>query len=163
MHLLLFVLLILAASEAAAATPCSGAEHRQFDFWLGNWRVMGGRNGDQFQGKNRIERSKDGCRVVEYWSGAGGMNGMSLNAWDANHRVWRQFWVGGDGVVLSLEGKLIDGVMLMEGELAAANGGVQRQRITWTPQAEGKVQQKWEVSDDGQQWSISFLGLYLPD
>ena len=38
-------------------------------------------------------------------------------------RVWRQFWVGADGVVLRLEGGLQDGAMVLTGELPAPAGG----------------------------------------
>lgn len=146
-------------------TPCSVADYRAFDFWLGRWTVMGGPKGDQLQGHSRIERSTDGCRIIEHWSGAGGTAGMSLNAWDRQHQVWRQFWVGGDGVVLRLEGGLVDGAMVLAGELPAVGGsGKQLQRITWSRAAAGRVEQKWETSDDaGESWQISFLGIYLPE
>lgn len=140
---------------------CSAGEYRQFDFWLGEWTVMGGPKGDQWQGHNRIERSEDGCRIIEHWSGASGFKGMSLNSWDAHYKVWRQFWVGGDGVVLRLEGGLQDGAMVMQGELPGANGGIQKQKISWTPREDGSVIQRWETSDDdGKTWAISFLGVY---
>jgi hypothetical protein len=143
------------APPNAAPVNCASAEHRQFDFWLGDWTVMGGPKGDQLQGSNRIERSKDGCRIVEHWTSANGNDGMSLNAWDAQYKVWRQFWVGGDGVVLRLEGG-------MQGELPNANGGVQKQKISWVPKDDGSVIQRWDVSDDeGKTWSIGFLGIYM--
>ena len=144
-----------------APPKCTAPEYRQFDFWLGEWTVMGGPKGDQLQGHNRIERSEDGCRIIEYWTGASGFKGMSLNSWDAQYKVWRQFWVGGDGVVLRLEGGLQDGAMLLQGELPGANGGIQKQKISWTPKEDGSVIQRWETSDDdGKTWAISFLGVY---
>ena len=37
----------------------------------------------------------------------------------------------------------------------------QRERITWTPNADGSVRQHWETStDDGKTWKTSFDGLY---
>jgi hypothetical protein len=150
-----------AAVPAAAPPACSGVEHRQFDFWLGEWTVMGGQKGDQLQGHNRIERSNNGCHIVEHWSGVGGSEGTSLNTWDSQYKVWRQFWVGGDGTVLRLEGGIQEGTMVMQGELPNGKGGIQKQKITWTPKADGSVTQRWEVSDDdGKTWAISFLGIY---
>lgn len=111
-----------------APMQCAGAEHRQFDFWLGEWDVHGA--GDKPVGSSRIERSANGCWIVEHWHGASGNDGTSTNAWDAQHGVWRQFWVGGDGVVLRLEGGLQGKAMVMAGELPKAGGGTQRQRIT---------------------------------
>lgn len=148
---------------ASTAPPpaCASGEYRQFDFWLGDWIVCGGPNGDQLQGTSRIERSDNGCWLVEHWHGAGGSDGTSLNAWDAQYKVWRQFWTGADGVVLRLEGGLGDGAMVMTGELPGVHGGMQLQRITWTPAVEGSVLQRWETSDDaGTSWQVSFLGTY---
>ena len=153
------------APSAAAAAPapmvCADDAHRQFDFWLGDWVVHGGPDGDRLQGHNRIERSGNGCWLSEHWRSATGNDGTSLNAWDAQHKVWRQFWVGADGVVLRLEGGLRDGAMVMTGELPTANGGMQRQRITWTPRDDDSVTQRWETSDDaGASWQVAFLGVY---
>lgn len=149
------------AAPPAAPMRCTGAEHRQFDFWIGDWDVYGGPEGRQLVGSNRIERSENGCWLVEHWRGAGGNHGTSTNAWDAQYRVWRQFWVGGDGVVLRLEGGLVGKAMVLGGELPKAEGGAQRQRITWTPQDDGSVIQQWDTSDDeGRSWASSFIGVY---
>ena len=151
---------------AQAPTPqaCTAGEHRQFDFWLGRWTVHGGPDGKTLQGSSRIERSDNGCWITEHWHSARGSDGTSLNAWDAQYGVWRQFWTGADGVVLRLEGGLRDGAMDMRGELPKAGGGTQLQRIRWTPQADGSVTQQWETSDDaGRSWQVSFLGVYRRD
>lgn len=144
---------------AAAAAPCEAPEHHHFDFWLGEWNVVapeGAPEPGKALGRNRIERVAAGCGLLEHWTGASGFEGKSLNAWDAAAATWRQFWVGGDGTVLRLEGGLVDGAMVMTGEL-----GAQRQRITWTPRDDGGVTQHWQVSDDaGASWTTSFLGVY---
>ena len=167
-RILLLALLLTGSIRmtAEAATPpalmrCTGAEHRQFDFWVGEWDVFGGSQGDRPVGSSRIERSENGCWLVERWRGASGNHGTSTNAWDAQQRTWRQFWVGGDGVVLRLEGGLRGKAMVMGGELPKGNGGTQRQRISWTPQDDGSVIQQWDTSDDdGANWSTSFRGVY---
>jgi hypothetical protein len=148
-------------TAAAPVVACSTAAYRQFDFWLGDWVVHGGPDGGQLQGTSRIERSGNGCWLVEHWHSARGSDGTSLNAWDAQYKVWRQFWTGADGVVLRLEGGLQDGAMVMVGELPRAQGGMQLQRIRWTPDADGSVEQRWETSDDaGASWQVAFLGRY---
>ena len=150
-----------ATTVAAPGAACNTAEYRQFDFWLGEWVVHGGPAGDQLQGTSRIERSDNGCWLVEHWHSARGGDGTSLNAWDAQYKVWRQFWTGADGVVLRLEGGLQDGAMVMTGELPRAQGGVQLQKIRWIPGADGSVEQRWETSDDaGASWQVAFLGRY---
>jgi hypothetical protein len=163
-HTLLSLLATVSASEAEAAQPasaCQAAEHRQFDFWLGEWTVTGGPDGSTPQGRNTIARASSGCALLEHWRSTRGTEGMSLNAWDATRKEWTQFWIGGDGTLLHLRGGLVGEAMVMQGELPKADGGTQRQRITWTPKPDGSVEQRWEVSDDdGGTWSISFLGYY---
>lgn len=147
--------------QSTAAAACGAAEYRQFDFWLGDWVVHGGPDFDQLQGTSRIERSGNGCWLVEHWHSARGSDGTSLNAWDAQYQVWRQFWTGADGVVLRLEGGLQDGAMVMTGVLPRARGGMQLQKIRWTPGDDGSVEQRWETSDDaGVSWQVAFLGRY---
>jgi hypothetical protein len=150
-----------ATAATAPVAACSTAEYRQFDFWIGGWVVHGGPKVDQLQGTSRIERSDNGCWLVEHWHSARGSDGTSLNAWDARYQAWRQFWTGADGVVLRLEGGLQDGAMVMTGELPRAQGGVQLQKIRWTPGDDGSVEQRWETSDDaGASWQVAFLGRY---
>ena len=165
----LFLALLLSGSirmTTEAATPpapmrCTAPEHRQFDFWIGEWDVFAGPRGDRLVGSNRIERSENGCWLVENWRGASGNHGTSTNAWDAQYHVWRQFWVGGGGVVLRLEGGLHGKAMVMSGELPKSEGLAQRQRIRWTPQDDGSVLQQWDTSDDdGANWNTSFRGVY---
>lgn len=143
------------------APPCSSVQSHQFDFWLGEWIVHAGPKGDKLAGHNRIERSDNGCWLSEHWRGARGNRGTSLNAWDAQHQVWRQFWVGSDGAVLRLSGGIRDGAMVMGGQSPTKDGGVQQQRITWTPRDDGSVTQQWDTSDDdGKTWQTVFLGIY---
>ena len=137
------------------------AEHRQFDFWIGNWDVFG--PGGDVVGSNRIEPVSDGCGIAECWTGASGSRGVSYNAWDPGSRLWRQFWVGNtSGDVLCLEGGLVDGSMVLQGARPIpANGKPQLQRISWTPNPDGSVRQHWQQSDDdGASWTSVFDGIY---
>jgi hypothetical protein len=157
-------LLVAGFTAMSAHAACSAPEARQFDFWLGDWVVVGvpGTPGaGRTLGHNRITKIAAGCGLSEHWRGASGLQGHSLNAWDAAGGVWRQFWVGGDGVVLQLSGGLVAGRMQLEGVLPGAGGGEQRQRIAWTPNPDGSVTQRWDTSDDaGASWQLAFLGLY---
>lgn len=152
-----------AASQAAAPRPvCDTAEHRQFDFWLGDWEVSGGPGLDRVVGHNTITRVSTGCALHEHWVDAGGSDGHSLNTYDREAKRWTQFWVGSGGVILHLAGGLReDGAMAMEGTLPNGSGGQQRQRIVWTPQPDGSVVQQWDTSDDdGKTWVTAFVGHY---
>jgi hypothetical protein len=154
------------ASKPAPRTapePCASLEHRQFDFWLGDWEV---RESGKVAGTNRISRILGGCALREEWTGAGGGTGTSLNVYDPARRRWHQTWADDKGLVLLLEGEWRGGKMVLEGELPASTGGgsgsrTTRQRISWTPQGGGRVRQLWESSaDSGKTWQVVFDGIY---
>ncbi len=157
--LLLMLCLITAPCHAAAPPkPCDGPEFRQFDFWLGTWKVH--KTDGTVAGRNRIEREYDGCVVHEHYSTPRGYSGESLNVYDASRKVWHQSWVDNAGLLLLLEGRLEDKSMVMEGQTSAADGQSTRHRITWTPNADGTVRQLWESTDAKGQWTVAFDGLY---
>ncbi|MBV8858050.1 MAG: alpha/beta hydrolase [Acidobacteria bacterium] len=57
-----------AARAERAQQPCMSApEHRQFDFWVGEWDVRNARG--RPVGTSRIERVEDGCVIMENWAG----------------------------------------------------------------------------------------------
>jgi hypothetical protein len=101
----------------------------------------------------------DGSALAEHWRGDGGVEGHSLNAYDASAGRWHQTWVDSTGGLLLLDGRLVDGAMVLEGTAPGADGTTpQRQRITWTPDQDG-VRQHWETSDNGgATWQTAFDG-----
>jgi hypothetical protein len=146
------------APPAPPPPPCASAEHRQFDFWLGEWEVTA--NG-KLAGTNRITRLYGDCGLREEYSTPRGYVGSSFNLYDPARGVWHQTWVDNQGTLLLLDGGWKDGQMVLEGEKPAAGGARQRDRIRWTPNADGTVRQLWEVSTDGgQSWTVAFDGLY---
>ena len=138
--------------------PCTAPEHRQFDFWLGEWDVV---EGGKVAGTNAITSTLGGCVLHEHWSGEGGLNGESFNLYDAPSGQWRQFWVDSSGSHLDLVGGLVDGKMVLSATTPRGDKVVHN-RITWTPNADKSVRQLWEVSRDGQTWKVVFDGLYKP-
>jgi hypothetical protein len=141
------------------AGPCAAAEHRQFDFWLGDWQV---RTADgKPAGANTIERRLGGCVLHESWRGASGHRGHSYNIYDASRRQWHQTWVDDQGLLLQLDGGLTGGRMILSGETIDSAGRRIRQRITWERLDRDKVRQLWESSaDGGRTWTIAFDGIY---
>jgi hypothetical protein len=145
----IFALLMLTSTTLGAA-PCETPEHRQFDFWAGEWTVTTP-NG-QTAGTNRITKIAAGCALLEEWTGARGMTGKSLNIYDASRGVWHQTWVDSTGTLLTIEGRFENGAMRLS---SAGN------RITWTPLDGGDVRQLWEQSKDGgKTWAVVFDGRY---
>ena len=146
---------------AVATTPppaCLAPEFRQFDFWIGRWKVTNP-NGVQV-GTSEITRQSEGCAIREQWLSARGTGGMSVNYYDQADRKWHQDWVGGDGTILHLAGGRVDGAMVISGETKSVKGPYLN-RISYTPSADGKVKQEWSVSTDGgKTWQTTFLGIY---
>jgi hypothetical protein len=45
----------------------------------------------------------------------------------------------------------------------APGGAMARQRITWTPNADGSVRQLWETADEKGGWTVAFDGRYTKE
>jgi hypothetical protein len=149
------------AAGAPKPPPCAAAEHRQFDFWLGEWDVVDAAG--KGVGHNHIEQAHGGCALIEHWAGAGGVTGTSLSIYDRDQRRWHQTWVDSGGGLLQLDGGFTGGSMVLAGIATDAETptGTARQRITWTPLPDGRVRQRWESSpDDGRTWNVAFDGWY---
>lgn len=154
------VLLVAAPAVGTAASACADPRTHHFDFWIGSWEVVNA-NGT-VAGRNRIEPILDGCVLQETWSGTSGSAGTSLNFFDVERGKWRQFWVWREGTTLELEGGLVNGAMVMEGD-SLEDGKPLRNRITWTDKPGATVRQLWEISgDNGKTWKAIFDGTYSP-
>jgi hypothetical protein len=149
----------IAAAAQMPPAPCSAAESRQFDFWIGDWDVFTP-NG-KLAGANRIEAIY-GCVLHESWKSAT-VQGQSLNVFDADRGVWHQTWIDSTGSLLVIEGKFSGGAMTMsDAALPGKKDAKAVNEITWTPQPDGTVRQHWRVSaDGGKTWSTSFDGKYV--
>jgi hypothetical protein len=146
------------AVPQATPKPCTAAEHRQFDFWLGAWEVR--TPAGKLAGANTIQSTLGGCVLQERWRGASGHHGTSYNIYDASRRRWHQTWVDDSGLLLELEGAFTDGRMVLVGETVDSTGKPVKQRITWEPMDGGKVRQRWDSSADGVEWEVVFEGIY---
>ena len=147
------------AGAAAAAAPCAAPEHRQFDFWLGDWDVT--TPDGKPAGTNRITRPLGDCVLQEHWKGRGGSSGESYNIYDRSTGRWHQTWVDDRGTLLLLDGGLEGGNMVLRGGKRRVQGRPQLDRITWRPVGADEVHQVWEIStDQGKTWSVLFHGVY---
>jgi hypothetical protein len=149
-----FVSIPAEAQMAACKDPAYG----HFDFWLGEWEVR--KTDGTLAGVNRIEKAHGGCVLKEQYSTPKGYTGESLNTYDPVKKTWHQTWVDNAGLLLLLDGRLVDGRMVLEGATQGATGAATRHRITWTPNPDGTVRQFWESTDAAGAWKTAFDGLY---
>jgi hypothetical protein len=151
--------LMFSTDSIAEQATCGGEQWSQFDFWVGNWQSKS--IDGKLQGRNEISKILDGCALQESWtSGGGKFKGTSYNFYDAATGNWHQTWVDNSGGNLQLNGGLVEGSMVLSAD-SLVEGKVTVNRITWTPLADGRVRQHWEVSDDqGVHWKDVFDGYY---
>lgn len=138
---------------------------RDFDFWLGDWRVTATQGG-QFAGTNRITKVENSCLIREEWTSVGnGGTGQSINYYNPLTKKWRQVWVSGGagGYSIDYEGGLKEGSMVMEGTIYYYAQATEFPfRGTWTPNEDGTVRQFFEQFDpEANQWNPWFDGLYV--
>jgi hypothetical protein len=157
MKLLGFIVVSLVASASYAAS-CGAPENRQFDFWVGDWQVH--RPDGSFAGLNRITLEYGGCVVHEHYATGSGFSGESLNTYDVARKLWHQTWVDDSGLLLILDGHWNGKSMVLEGAAPGAGGISTKQRITWSPNADGSVRQLWEAADGKGTWVVVFDGRY---
>ena len=145
-----------AQTNSPAPPACIGQEFRQFDFWLGKWNVR--KPDGTVIGASEITRESEGCAVRENWSSANGKHGMSINYLDPATQRWHQDWIGADGTILHLEGRLSGAAMVMSDEARASSPA---NRISWTPISPRELKQEWSTSSDGgKTWQVGFVGIY---
>jgi len=159
----LAMLVVISPSLACAQTdpaPCSGDEFGEFDFWIGTWNVSTADG--TLAGKNRIEKSHNGCVVTEYWVGEQGGTGSSINYRDGRSGEWVQIWNSDNGVQIDIRGGLTDAGMRLTGSIHyITNGNTFTFRGLWTPLDDGRVRQFLEQSTDGgETWTPWFEGFY---
>lgn len=162
--MILTAIVSMLLQAAAAPLPCAAPEHRQFDFWVGEWDVFPTTGGDKVA-QSRIERLHDGCVIREQWMPTGKGGGSSLNNYDPQARRWRQTWVDSSNARVDFAGGLDREAMVLTGFWKGVNGpgrdGTVRMR--YTREAGDAVRQLGEVSTDGgKSWSPSFDFTYRP-
>ena len=141
--------------------PCEfSPEHRQFDFWVGDWDVKTPQG--QLAGTNTVQRLEDGCLILENWTGSQGGTGKSINFYTAGTGKWRQTWVSSTAGVTDYQGSYKEGAMRFEGETTASNGTKLLLKLTFFNLGPDRVRQLAEQSPDGgKTWAVTYDFTYI--
>ena len=149
--------LCLSAAAHAEAPGCASPQSRQFDFWVGRWRVSPSDHPDRQVAESLIEKLYRGCGVRENWMPLKGGAGGSLSAYVRADQGWRQTWVDSDGAFVEFKGGWNGKAMVLTGVWPQPGHPTELTRMTYTRGAHGSVRQLGQVSDDGgRTWGPSF-------
>lgn len=152
----------------ADTRPCSSAEARQFDFWIGVWDLTwpaeqtGGEAGSLGRGRNHVDRLFGDCVIEEnFTTDDASFRGHSVSVFDERAGLWRQTWVDSSGGYLVFTGQFEDGVKELRTEPAEGDGETRVQRMRFTDITANSIEWAWQGSRDGGEtwndlWNITY-------
>ena len=169
---LLFVVALFVALEGETATPvstqqvakptfCSGPEYRQFDFWVGDWDALESGK-EELVARTHVERILDGCVLREDYESKNGLKGQSFTLYDSSRGIWHQSWATNRGQLLTIEGRLENGGMVLSGTERTADGKEKLVRGTWKPTSAGVRETAITSLDAGKTWQPWFDLVFRP-
>ena len=146
--------------RAEEELKCDAPEHRQLDYWIGEWNVIDQATG-KAAGTSNIEKFLNDCVIFESWKGVDGFQGRSFNLYNREIGKWQQVWVDGRGQRIDFTGELRSDGMHFQGPFRSGGKSV-LSRMKFLKLSGNRVQQLWEQSiDEGSTWKVLFDGLYV--
>jgi tetratricopeptide (TPR) repeat protein len=146
-----------------AQTPCRYApEHRQFDFWIGEWSVTKAKD-ESPAGDSRIELSLGDCVIVENWTSKNTTYaGKSYNVYNTDAQRWEQFWVDNSAGMIHFIGSLKDGAMdFYTEDVVQPDGTTYKRHLRFFRLGPDKVRQYSQGSTDhGKTWTDEYDFIY---
>ncbi len=148
---------ILCAAEPLHA-QCASAQYHQFDFVVGNWLVRD--SSGHAIGTVTVSNEYSGCVLIERWQGvANSGEGLGAIGYQPASKLWHRDYIGEGGFLLTLDGHLDNGAMVMTGKDYTPDV-VRMNRVTWKPASDGSIEERWETSTDGgRSWQGHFYGV----
>ncbi len=141
--------------------PCEAdPAYHKMDFWLGSWVAFAEGKKD---GTDRIEKTLNGCALMENWDDVDGHQGKSLFYYNPVTGKRKQVWVTDAGPLkekleVDAPGK---GSVRFQGEIPMRDGGTILDRTTLTPLPGDRVHQVIEQSHDGgKTWEVGYDATY---
>jgi hypothetical protein len=144
--------------NAGRPAGCVTPEHRQLDFWIGEWDVSPA-GSTMVVAESTIRPLDQGCSIFEEWRPFAGAGGHSISSFDGADGAWHQEWVDGNGQRTPFVGRFADGVMRLD-NLAApppnAPSGLRR-RMNYQAIDANTVRQWGEQYDAASQgWVVTW-------
>lgn len=147
-----------AQQPTGQAKPCA-KEHRQFDFWVGEWDVTAQ---GQKVAVSKITLIEGGCIVLEQYTQRDGYSGQSFNYYNPALGKWRQVWVDSGGNMSEFGGEYKDGAMRYEGvSYPLSQARVLRRMIIFNLARDEVRQLSYRSTDDGRTWHVNYDFLYV--
>ena len=158
----IFIFLFIPSVIFAQASPCATEEHRQFDFWVGEWEVKN--PDDQIVGNSIIQLILNDCVILENWkSVTPGYTGKSFNYYNRSSKKWNQKWIDSNGAPIEFEGVFNKENQALYYTATTTNraGDEVMNKLTFFHLSNDHVRQLWQQStDNGNNWITVFDGHY---
>lgn len=160
---------VTAPAAPAIVAACASPEHRQFDFWLGDWdliiRARETADGPWVEaaGSQHIESILGGCAIAETFTAAGPGQpwaGRSYSSWQPLTTQWRQTWVDDSGGYLAFTGGLDGGTMTLVGEPRTQDGKRILMRMVFFEVTATSLRWEWQRQLDGGAWEPQMIIAY---
>jgi hypothetical protein len=154
--------LATAAERAPISRDCATPEHRQLDFWIGDWDTFESDTpGGPSIARARVEPVAEGCAIRERYEQNDGLIGESILSYDPVRKHWQQTWVTNRGALMVIVGNFKDGELVLQGDVHLKDGTSVLQRITWKTQGMGVRESAVLSRDGGKTWKPAFDVLFL--
>ena len=165
---------LVAASHAVAQNtpqqaPCTTAEFRQLDFWVGDWELEFTKpDGTIGKASNRIVKDEYGsCVISEHFSmpgrpGGGDYIGGSHSIYDAQTKSWRQVWVDNGGGYFDLRGGPVTGQAHVFELVNVEPRGPKKatMRMIWQDVTPQSLTWKWQSQEADGSWKDQWVLRY---
>ena len=152
----------ISSDNSPKSSACAAPEYRQFDFWVGDWDAYDFDNSQKVVAHLRVDPILDGCVLREDYKGTDGHQGQSFTIYDATRRVWHQTWVTNRGQLLTIEGTLQNGEMILNGADRTTEGIERHVRGVWKPEKDGVRESAVTSTDGGKTWKPWFDIMFRP-
>jgi len=158
-----------APAPATVVAACASPEHRQLDFWVGEWDVvirarasLTSEDWAEGRGRQHIESILGGCAIAETfvadrppqpWAG------RSYSSWQPALGSWRQTWVDDSGSYLAFTGVVEQGVMTLTGEPRTVEGVTSQMRMVFQDVTPTSLHWEWQRATDA--WATSSVMMII--